>query len=213
MTILSHRNEDESHLVDAAISGDRAAKRRLVQSLAPAIRMRVGRGLARRPASRGRNVGQEIDDLTQQVFVVIFSNDARALRAWDRSRGVPLVDYCRLLASREVASVLRSGRRSPWKETAVELDVLEREIGGGSAMQLRIESIDELSQLVTHLRAILSPRALDMFRRLFIRDDSVAHICEATGMSPPSVYAWRSRLAKLAREVLRALNAGAPTLA
>src|SRR5687768_1618744 len=83
----------------------------------------VARGLARRMVkARGRDLRQEVEDLTQEVFVALFADDARALRLWDPARGASLANFVGLLAEREVASILRSGRRSPWTEDPTASD-------------------------------------------------------------------------------------------
>jgi len=46
----------------------------------------------------------------------------------------------------------------------------------------------------------LSPLAWHLFDLIYLQQLSVADVIAATGMSADAVYAWRSRLARLARE-------------
>src|SRR5262245_51304251 len=103
--------------VNAALGGDKGAIRALVAALSPVIQARVARALLRRrAASKARDIRQEVEDLTQEVFVALFADGGRTLREWSPSRGLSLLNFAGLVAEREVASIMRSGRRSPWTE-------------------------------------------------------------------------------------------------
>jgi len=40
-----------------------------------------------------------------------------------------------------------------------------------------------------------------------VNEEPIRQVCETTGMTPDAVYAWRSRLAKLARQLAREMGA------
>ena len=65
---------------------------------------------------------QEVEDMTQDVFAMLFAHDGKVLRSWDEERGMGIVGFVGLVAERHVASMMRSGRRNPWKDTPEELD-------------------------------------------------------------------------------------------
>ena len=185
-------------LLERALAGDVGALRTLVDELTPVIQVRVARALARSSVgTRGnRSVRQELEDLTQEVFVALLADDGRALRAWDPTRGLSLPNFVGLLAQRQVASILRSGKRSPWTEDPA--DLAELETGAGSEdSALRLESREMLSLLLQRVREELSPRGLELFHRICVEQESVESIVSTTGMSPDAVYAWRSRLRRL----------------
>ena len=194
---------NERALVDSAVAGDKAATRTLIRTLLPVIQVRVARALLRRKNGASRDVRQEVEDLTQEVFAALFADEARLLRVWDPARGLSLLNFCGLIAEREALSLLRSGRRSPFTETATELDELESlAVAGGADAEIGFASKQQLTLLVDRLRVELSPRGLELFYRLIVDEEAVDSVCTSTGMSADAVYAWRSRLGKLVRKIL-----------
>ena len=190
----------ERQLLDRALAGDSAAARELVGTVIPVVQVRVARVLARRRGGSARDVRQEVADLTQEVFAALFEHDARVLRAWDPARGLSLASFCGLVAEREAASILRSGRRSPWKEDATAAEDLERDAGAAVDAERGVSSREQLERIAERLREELSPRGLELFQRLVVEEEPVETVCKSTGMTPDAVYAWRSRIGKLARK-------------
>jgi len=201
---------DERALLEKVLAGDAVATRELVHALVPVVQARVARTLFRRRAGSGRDVRQEVEDLAQEVFVALFADDAWVLRAWDPARGLTLASFCGLVAEREAASILRSGRRSPWTEAATELDDLERALGSVPAAEGSVSTREQLTQLVDRLREALSPRGLELFHRLVVEEESVESVCASTGMTTDAVYAWRSRIGKVVRKLLTEIAASEP---
>src|SRR5262249_44916453 len=117
-------------LLKPALSGDRAARAELVRAIAPLVQVRVYRALSiRGGAARGRSVRQEVEDLTQDALVALFEDDAKALRAWDETRGLSFLNYVGLLTERLVGHLLRSRKRSPWTADPTEDIALSRAAG------------------------------------------------------------------------------------
>ena len=72
--------------IDAALAGDAAAMRALVDALTPVIQATVARALL--PAARsGRGIRADVEDLTQEVFERLLENGGRTLASWDPARG------------------------------------------------------------------------------------------------------------------------------
>lgn len=197
---------NDRHLVDSAVLGDKAATRTLIRTLLPVIQVRVARALLRRKGNDSRDVRQDVEDLAQEVFASLFADDARLLRAWDEARGLSLLNFCGLIAEREAISLLRSGKRSPFTETATEVDDLEREAEPVADAEIRFASKQKLGLLVERLHEELSPRGLELFYRLIVDEEPVETVCSTSGMSADAVYAWRSRLGKLVRKILTELS-------
>jgi RNA polymerase sigma factor (sigma-70 family) len=190
-------------LLQRALSRDPASIRALVRELTPVIQMRVARRLLRPQAGprKPRNVQEEVLDLVQEVFAALFADDARALRAWDPSKGMSLANWVGLLAEREVTAIVRSGRRRPWSEEPTEDAALDRVAGSAEGPEVQVASQQMIERLADKLREELSPRALDLFQRLLVEEQPIDQVCEATGMQRDAVYAWKSRLGKLARKI------------
>jgi DNA-directed RNA polymerase specialized sigma24 family protein len=179
----------------------------LIAQLVPIVEARVARVLVRRRGGSGRDARQEVEDLAQEVFLVLFDDGARILRAWDPTRGLSLDNFVGLVAERQAASILRSGRRSPWTDAPAE----DAELEGAQEPappegEVRLISREALDQVVDRLRETLTPRGLELFFRLIVEEEPVENVCRTTGMSPDAVYAWRSRLAKQVRKIAQELS-------
>lgn len=198
--------------VQGATAGDRGAVGRLVEMLTPVIQARVARSLLRHRAgaARNRNIRQEVQDLTQEIFLLLFAEDGRVLRTWEPERGLSLVNFVGLIAERRTASLLRSGRRSPWQDEtslADDQDFAAAESGPEEIATSR----QQLEQLLRRLTEELSPLGRHLFNLLFVRDLPPEEVVAATGMTRDAVYAWRSRLRRLARRLVSAKSNGAPS--
>ncbi|MCY1023556.1 RNA polymerase sigma factor [Pyxidicoccus sp. MSG2] len=193
--------EGTSELVERALARDGEALRALVDALTPVIQARVARALLRRAASAsGRNIRQEVADLTQDVFAALFAEQGKALRAWKPERGLSLANFVGFVAERQVASILRTTRRSPWTEDPTLMEELDAPEDSPS-VELRLESQQMLEALLDRLREELSPLGLSLFELIFIQQRTVPEVCEQTGMSREAVYAWQSRLGRLSRKL------------
>jgi DNA-directed RNA polymerase specialized sigma24 family protein len=203
---------DERELALRALSGDAAATRKLVVLVLPVVQARIARMLVRRKTRAGRDVRQEVEDLAQEVFAALFESDGRVLRAWDPARGLGLASFCGLIAEREVSSILRSGRRSPWSADPTEADVLEKDLTPEPDFEARLATREQLELLVDRVREVLSPLGLEMFERLVVQEEAVESVCTTTGMKPDAVYAWKSRLGKLVRKIAREIAISDPNI-
>lgn len=200
-------SEDSTALVQDALAGDQAALTRLVAVLTPVIQARTARTLLanRSRLASERNVRQDVEDLTQDVFLSLFDNGARVLRNWQAERGLSLENFVGLVSERYVISFLRSGKRNPWKEEpslmeSLDLAALDRgpeEVTAGR---------EELRLLLDRLREKLSPLGQRLFELLFVQEMSPEETMAASGLSADAVYAWRSRLRRLARELLAEMS-------
>ena len=211
---------DDVELLARALRGEAPAMRTLIDRLLPAVQARVGLALLRRHGqARGRNLRAEAEDLSQEVFAALFEQGGRVLRSWQPDRGLSLKGFVGLVAEREAGAILRTGKRSPFTEEPTPDDALHqlegREMTGQSPMTTLLESRDLLEAVVDRLRERLSPQGFWLFELLYVEERSVEEACAITKMSPDAIYAWRSRIGKLAREVRDALveeqvHAGGP---
>jgi RNA polymerase sigma-70 factor (ECF subfamily) len=181
-----------------ALAGDRRALRAFVEAMSPVVEARAVRALARRRAERaGRDLRQELEDMCQDVFAALFAHDGRVLRSWDATKGLSLSNFVGLVAERQVASILRSGRRNPWRDRPEELDELERASDVVPDAAPQVESREALEILLDRLRASLSTRGLVLFQRLYVQEEPVDKVAADLGMTRDAVYMWRSRVNKL----------------
>lgn len=206
---MTRSGSDLQRLVERAILREPDAVRSLVAELSPIIQLRVARALGRSPMIRGqsRSAAQEVEDLTQEVFLAIFDHDARVLRSWEPERGASLGTFIGMVAEHQVASILRSGRRAPYRHDHELGDVdFERLPSTSTAPDARVASRELGTRLLESLRVELSPRGFDLFERLLVEQQPVETVCQETGMTADAVYAWRSRLGKLVRKLAAELE-------
>lgn len=200
-------HEDSAGLMHRALAGDQTALTRLVAGLTPVVQARVARTLLCRRSrlGGGRDVRQEVEDLTQDVFLSLFSRDARILRAWDSERGLSLENFVGLVAERQVVSFLRSGKRNPWKEDPSPTEDLDAPSPDSDPEEVAA-SREQLSLLLDRLREKLSPLGHQIFLLLFVQERSIPETMAASGLSADAVYAWRSRLRRLAQQLLAEMS-------
>ncbi len=186
-----------------ALAGDEPALTRLVRTLTPVIQSRVARGLLlrRTGTAAGRDIRQEVEDLAQEIFLVLFADGGKVLRSWQPERGLSLLNFVGLVAERQTASILRSGKRSPWKEDPTLLEDF-RQTSRDSGPEEIAASREQLELLLGRLTEELSPLGRHLFDLLFLRELSLEEVTRQTRMSPDAVYAWRSRLRRLVRRLL-----------
>jgi DNA-directed RNA polymerase specialized sigma24 family protein len=114
-----------------------------------------------------------------------------------------------LLTARQVASILRSGRRSPWKEDSAAEDVFRAIAAADPGPEVLAAARDLGETIVERLRDELSPKGLALFELIFVREAETQEVAAAYGMSMESVYAWRSRIGRLTRRIAEELQEGA----
>jgi RNA polymerase sigma-70 factor (ECF subfamily) len=180
-----------------ALDGDRQAMQALVDRLLPVVQVEVGYALVRGSRTEARDARQEVRDFVQDVFVALLAGRGKVLRSWDPERGRSLDSFVRLVARRHVASILRSGRRSPWTDKPVAGDELERSVAGEAGTARHAESNEQLERVIARLGERLDERGMLLFRLLYVEERSVEEVMQTTDMTRDAVYAWRSRFRKL----------------
>lgn len=196
--------------VQAALRGDRAAADALVLHLSTPIQRRVAGVLWRRARAGGRAVTrQEVVDLTQDVFVLLFERDGHVLRSWSSERGASLGGFVGLVAERYAVSVQRSGRKSAYKEFLTMDDEIFEGVGSSLDPEKVVGDRQLLGKLLDRLREELSPQGHRLFVALYVEQRSPDDVARDEGLTPNAVYLWRSRLKKRVRSLAEELE-GAP---
>jgi DNA-directed RNA polymerase specialized sigma24 family protein len=183
------------------LAGDAAAVRALVAAFTPVIQARAMRALARRGGKSGRDPRQELGDLVQEVFLVLFRDGAHTLRAWDGAKGLSLLNFVGLVAEREVVRIASSGRRSPWALDPWADADLEEVAGAVESAEAGAGSRELFDRVCAQLEEELHPRAMELFRMLVVEEVPIPDVCAYSGLSADALYNWRSRLLKRAREI------------
>lgn len=190
-------------LVAQALAGHEPALRALVDGLTPVIQSRVARAvLAARPGLGGQPVRPQVEDLTQEVFLVLFADGGRVLRSWRPELGLSLQNFAGLVAQRRAVSWLRGGKRSQWREDPTLDAEAAPDPPAGEDVERAAVSREELRLLLGRLKEELSPLGWSLFEQLLVEERPVEEVERRTGMSRDALYAWRSRLRRLARRLL-----------
>ncbi|HWL88209.1 MAG TPA: DinB family protein [Polyangiaceae bacterium] len=188
--------------LNLVLSGDPLARRALVEALTAPVRAHVTRALFRHRAhARGRHIRQEVEDMVQEVFSLLFEDGGNTLRAWCPTRGASFSNFVGLVAERHVAAVLRSGRRSPWRAEIRDPQQLDSNRGPDPDLDARVAHKDFGQAVLGHLACELSPRGREVFRVLFAEERAVSDATERLRVSADVVYAWRNRIIKRARQI------------
>jgi RNA polymerase sigma-70 factor, ECF subfamily len=200
-------HEDTAGQLRRALAGDQTALAGLVAALTPVVQARVARTLLARRSrlAGGCTVRETVADLSQDVFLALFARDARVLRDWQPERGLSLENFAGLVAERLVLSFLRSGRRNPTQEISWSEDAFEPKAPDSGPEEVTAGR-EHLALLLDRLREEVSPLGRRLFDLLFIQELSLPEVRAASGLSPDAVYAWRSRLRRLARKLLAELS-------
>jgi len=209
MAAASLDPENAAVLVEQALASEPAALTRLVAVLTPVIQARVARALLARRyrLASGRDIREEVADLTQEIFHGLFARDAHVLRSWQAERGLSLENFVGLVAERQVVSFLRSGKRNPSQEEPM-VDHFDAPAADPGPEEITA-SREQLHLLLDRLREEESPRGWQLFDLLFIRELSIPEVKAASGLSDDAVYAWRSRLRQRAQRLLAELSGNA----
>lgn len=204
-TLLAPERRLAHAALDGALAGDRAAADALLAVAAPVVRARARRALRRRVRTGGHVLESDVDDLAQEVLAAMLSDDARTLRGWDPERGLSFRSFVGLVAQRRISSLLRrSGFVTSLSEG--EREALSESRSPHPSPEASLASRERVQALYRSLAHALSSHALDLFERLYLRDESVDEVASATGLSLPSIYQWRRRLLLAARDALRVVD-------
>jgi len=203
---MSH--EDTAGLLRRALDGDQDGLTGLVAALTPVIQARVARILLARRSllTAGRSVRQDVEDLSQDVFLLLFNRNAHVLRDWQAERGLSLENFVGLVAERQTLSFLRSGRRNPRQEVSSDAADETETAAPESGPEEIAAGREHLALLLDRLREEVSPLGRRLFDLLFVQELSLPEVRAASGLSADAVYAWRSRLRRVARKLLSEMS-------
>ena len=196
-------------LLRRALVGEAAALDRLIAHLTPIIMRRVIRALVKAGRPQAARDGDLVRDLTQDVFVDLFANEAKILKDWQPERGASLENFVGLVAARRTSRRLERTRYATAETFAESLDPNERPSMAADPEQAAVAR-NLWHDLLGQLEDRLSPTGWQMFLLLFVEERSQAEIEAETGLGRDAVYAWRSRLRKLVRELGEASEAPIP---
>jgi RNA polymerase sigma-70 factor (ECF subfamily) len=203
---LEDSSRDERALVAGVLRRDEAAIRQFVRRYTPIIQSAVASTvLSFGRSSTLRNVREEVRDLTQDVFVVLFDQDDRVLTRWDPERGMKLGSFLSLVARRRTLARLRRRSSNPWTQDPVETERVESALVTRPETD-RVEARQLLESALETVQLGQSERGREMVDLLLVQDLDTEEVEQRTGLSRAAVYKWRSRLVQSMRTAIRGLT-------
>ncbi|MEM6992988.1 MAG: hypothetical protein AAF721_20900 [Myxococcota bacterium] len=212
MTAPTHDALADREELDAALSGDAAALRRLCVALFPTVQHSVAAMLRYR--GPGPTRAQERDDLVQEVFRYLLDNDARPLRLWDpeRAGGRTLKSWVGLIAGRHAGRLAARRRNREARETG-EAEVEESDASLTDTLVQR----DLLAKLLDRLERDLTAEELALFEAVFVEVRVASEVAAELGVAPNTIHKrcqrLRTKVASIAAELAQEGQPSVATLA
>jgi RNA polymerase sigma factor (sigma-70 family) len=197
--------EDERLLLERGLTGSPAEVQALVRYLLPVIQVRVGRVLAASGGGGRRNLREEIEDLTQDVFTTLFERDGAVLRCWSPSRGLSLRNFVGMVARRKASAVLAVRKRNPWYEEPMEAEAVERALADVQGAESALAAKELAQEALRRTSEEQSERGKRLLELMIDQGQSNEEVQAETGMSDSAVYQWRSRLTRTLRKHFEAV--------
>jgi RNA polymerase sigma-70 factor (ECF subfamily) len=170
------------------------------------IHQRVARALLASAAGRQvRNIREEVADLTQEIFGLLFTDNARLLRAWEPNRGRSLKNYVALIARTRAISILRTAKRNPWQDDLMDDDTVGKLKTRSGGVEGEVASRQLYEIATSRVLECQSAQGHRMYQLLIAQGLDIREVCDLTGLSENSVYQWRSRLVRALRKEMSEL--------
>ncbi|MBL4684530.1 MAG: sigma-70 family RNA polymerase sigma factor [Nannocystaceae bacterium] len=185
--------------IAAALEGRGGGPDGLARTLLPLTIELAGRELYPWGSFYRRQPAELRNDVAQDVLLRLFANDGRVLLTWDPQLGLSLRSFVKRVIRYHVLQLFRTERGNPWRNEPTPVERLE---------QLDLEGPELLHQLwLWQVRDQLlereSSRSRDLYRALFVEQQSAEEVAREHDMTCDAVYQWRARFKQRAAKVLR----------
>ena len=200
---------DETDLLHRCLAGDRRAWTTLVESLTRYVYYLI-RLTARRHATEFTD--EEMADLHNDLFLALFEDNCRRLRAWRGDNGCSLRSWIRVITIRRTIDALRRRRRH------ISLDAPPDDPLAAPALQhaaLHDPAPDPLTALIDHqapdprahlaqLTDDLNPTDRLLLEMIYLHHMSADAIAAALRINKGALYTRKTRLIKRLRALAEA---------
>jgi RNA polymerase sigma factor (sigma-70 family) len=165
--------------LSAVIRAEPAAVRSFIRSYGPIFRALFWRRVV------GPWRGGE-EDVIQDIFVALFAQNCRALRAWDPQKGRSLKGFLTWFAEKRIADWLRQQKRRGREEPTAE-DAIQRQVDANAP------GPDEpppewVPQVYDHYQGEVSAEDRQIIELRYEQELAVADVAQRTGLSVAAVY-------------------------
>jgi len=195
----------ELELIEEALQGGVQAQAQLRDRVEPVIRARARAFAARRIA---RRIGvDDAEDLTQRVWLELWREDGRLLRAYDPQRGMNLAGYVGLITQRELwraAEQQAAQKRSREHEESFGNEEPQSLDAASNCPESILGTQELLRGVDEYVRSRLSPRAQLAYTLLYAEGLEVREVVGRLEVDPQTVYNWQHEIRRLARQYVEA---------
>ncbi|MCA9546712.1 MAG: sigma-70 family RNA polymerase sigma factor, partial [Myxococcales bacterium] len=180
-------------LIRKALNGHGGALRALTQRVLPVVRSRAAAYLRRRG---GRLGAQDVDDLTQEIWLSLLEQDGRLLRAYDHSRGKSLEGYVGMVCRRELWRRNRAhlAERRGGGVDAAPIEDAQHEAAATPDPEQATIGRDLLEGLSAFLMAELPERGQLVLKLIYEDHLGPADAAELMGVNTQVVYNWQHKI-------------------
>lgn len=192
--------DGDQRLVRRALRGHGDAVRALVDRLMPVIRAQVAYGITRRA---GR-VQAGRDDYAQEIWLALWAEDGKRLRAYEPGRGATFEGYVGVVAERLFRSLLRKevAQKRGGDLHQVDQEALDRVHAEGQGPAAQVEARRDAEALWAHLQTVLPERGQLVFRLIYTDGLTVDDAAAALGVNRQVVYNWQFKIRNAAKAFL-----------
>lgn len=189
-----------TQLIRLAVAGDRLSIKELIKRLTPTIQISTAQTLSQFTSNtEATHSHAEIADYCQEIFMHLFENDCKVLRSWDPEKGMKLKSFISLITKRRVISSLRGHKTTNFLDEKIineKINTLKT-----PDEQNRFIDYNFLLHVIHAIKETISEQGYEIFVLLFLYEQSVDEISEATGLTKNSIYVWKNRIRKQAKDI------------
>ena len=190
-----------TELLQACIQGDTSARARLVEEYSGIVAYGVSVIFQQfgRPCRR-----EEIEDLSQDVFVALFDQDARKLRQYQGRNGCSLASWIRVVANRMTIDRLRREGRTVSLDDPDSGEMRRlRETGqdGRPGPESQAEA-GQRSRVIREMVSMLPPKDQLFVQLHYFQELPIEEVAATIGITPNAAYVRKMRLHDKLRKLI-----------
>lgn len=168
-------------LIVRTVQGDQSATQALVEILRPIFEKEAAYAIV-----RVYGTGEDVKELTNEIFADLFADGARLLRRFDPQKGETPEEYFRHFARLRCTGFARDESDQLLESTMV-LSELDELLVGEHPETVLLEELDAQSKL-RRIAEVLSPLEYDLFTRRVLKGEETQVICAAMNLSSDALF-------------------------
>lgn len=177
----------------------------LAKHLLRFVHKAVAHHIDKNRGAHGSSSRQDLCDVVNEIFEILFKNDGKILRAWDQQRGRKFESYIVMVTKKRLISMDRSPRRrNPRARADLPLD--DSMVPPADDPERWLVEAERFERILQRIHQDLNERGRLLFFLIYVEGLSIDEVCTRTGMTPGAVRTWRGRFKKIFEKILRSLD-------